>query len=181
MLPLIPLLSIAGSVGGSIFANAQSKKINDQMTGLIDQREGDIQSYFGKQLNTPYLQTAEAQAAIQKMNLQNDRMLEARQNNAISGGATAEAQNALKGKLQENTSGLLGQLAGYGTQRADQMGAQYQDAMQNIYNMRAGQNQQQQASVQNFGQNVGSAMGGVMDAWGQGAFKEWGNLWKKKE
>lgn len=168
----IPLATLGAQGILNLLAQRGAARANQKQMELLNQREGDLSVYFGKELNTPFLQTEEAQAILSQINDNYKQSLDNMEANAITGGATAEAKTAAKGEMQDNHSRVLSQLAGYGTQRKDRLAGQYQGLLSDIYNKKFALGQQEGQSWMNYMGNINDAAGNMLYAWGEGGFED---------
>ena len=110
-------LNITASALGSYYANKRKQEAEKAYQDSVNKEINDLNA----DINTNYLDTAEAQNAIRKMTDANTETLRQLNTDAIRGGATDEAKVAMASKLTHNSAGLVGDLAAVGERRKDRL------------------------------------------------------------
>lgn len=103
---------VAGGIGSAI-ANRRKRKAEEAYQSAMENEIAGLNA----DINTNFLDTAEAQNAMRKMTDSNTETLRQLNTEAIRGGATDEAKVAMASKLTRNTASLTGDLAAVGEQR----------------------------------------------------------------
>lgn len=170
------------SVIGSLIGTLGSARANRNITGQINKRQSELQTWYDREYNTNYLDTEEAKSTIQILRDQlKEQMKKVDQSNVIRG-ASDEARVATAERLNKGLGQNITQLAGYGTRYKDMIRREYQGLKQNldILQLENLQNKSQQWS--NLSNNAMKAGVGFAEAAGKGAFDKWddkiANWWK---
>lgn len=157
-------LNIVANGIGTAIANKRKREAEEAYKAAIDAEIADIDS----EINTNYLDRADAQNALRKMTDANTETLRQLNTDAIRGGATDEAKVAMANRLTKNTATLTGNLAA--------AGEQHKDALRNQKrSLRLGQatHTYQQNSdtsgIENIMATVGNAANAIASAWGTSA------------
>lgn len=100
---------------GSWLANKRQKKANEALDAHYDNRIGEL----NREINSNYLDRADAQNALRKVTDSNNETLRQLNTGAIRGGATDEAKVAMASQLNKRTADVVGDLAAIGEQRKD--------------------------------------------------------------
>ena len=170
---------------GSLYGGPKSAQSNNAIDSKLAGQRSELQTWYDKEYNQDYMDTAEAKSTLQVLrNQMGQRMKAVDQNNAIRG-ASDEARVATADKLQQGYSNAATQLAGYGTRKKEYANRLYQSLLQ-------GQNAQELGQMQNKAQNwsnfLNNAYGmgvGAAQAGGDGAFEDLDNsltgLFKKNK
>jgi hypothetical protein len=107
--------SLATNVIGSHIANKRKaeaeKAYQDSVNDQIDE--------LNTQINSDYLQSAEAQNALRKVTDSNTEAMRQLNTDAIRGGASDEAKIAMANKLSKGTADVVGDLAALGERKKD--------------------------------------------------------------
>ena len=107
--------SLATNVIGSHIANKRKaeaeKAYRDSVNDQIDE--------LNAQINSDYLQSAEAQNALRKVTDSNTEAMRQLNTDAIRGGASDEAKIAMANKLSKGTADVVGDLAALGERKKD--------------------------------------------------------------
>jgi len=168
---MIGALVTAGlGTAANIWGQYQANKAAGKAEAYNKQRMNDVGSWFNKEYYKNYLDTDAARSGLSRLNTQFKDASKSLANQAVAGGSTPEAVIAQSGQNQKSYADAVTGLVGAGDQRKDQLNYQYQGMMQplqaNQANILAGKvNQWNQ-----FGQNVSSASGNILNAWANGAF-----------
>lgn len=161
-------------VAGNIFGQFQANKAMKKSDAYNKQRMNDVGSWFNKEYYKNYLDTDAARSGLSRLQTQFKDASKGLANQAIAGGATPESVIAQSGQMNKTYADAVTGLVGAGDQRKDMIKSQEQQMMQpleaNQANILAGKvNQWGQ-----FGQNVNSASGNILNAWANGAFDKKG-------
>lgn len=134
---IIPLLTTLITTAATLYAQDESnkqaakqrKRYENQLQGRVD----DLNEWFNREYYRDFLDTDIARSSIRGLMQQQDRQLEAINNAAAQGGATAESNIAAKGKLNEGFADAIARLLGYGTQYKNDLRSQYDYRLQSLY------------------------------------------------
>ena len=108
-------ISIAASAIGSHFANKKKAEAEEAYQKGINQEIRRI----NKELDSNYLDSAEAQNALRKLTNSNKETLRQLNTDAIRGGASEEAKVAMASKLTQGTADVVGDLAVVGERKKE--------------------------------------------------------------
>jgi len=128
--PIRTLLGSGGPLG--IFGNmigSQYEKAgawNQEAMDANQQGMDDLSTMFKRESSTPFFQTEAGASGLQQLRRVLSDTLGAGQNNAVTGGATQEAQLAGRGEATQQYGDAVSKLTGYGTNRKDQLNRDYQ-------------------------------------------------------
>lgn len=107
--------SLATNVIGSHIANKRKAEAEKAYRDSVNDQIDELNS----QINSDYLDSAEARNAIRRVTDSNTESLRRLNTEAIRGGATDEAKVAMASKLTKNTADVVGDLAAIGERRKD--------------------------------------------------------------
>lgn len=171
------LLNIGSSIWGANKARQEQQKANQKMNQYYDRRLSDLDSFFNKEYYTDYLNTKRGKHLVNTYQDKMDEMLDKNEQNAVSSGATAEAEVAAKDEAQENYSNFVSDISSKAAERKRQLKRNYRRQKNNLLGQKAKFNYQTQANkAQNWsglGQNIASALSGLTTASAEGAFDDW--------
>lgn len=168
---MIGALVTAGiGTAANIYGQFQANKAAKKSEAYNKQRMNDVGAWFNKEYYGNYLDSNAARAGLSRLQTQFKDASKSQANMAVAGGSTAEAVIAQSGQNQKSYADAVTGLVGAGDARKDHTMYQYQGMMQpleaNQANILAGKaNQWNQ-----FGQNVSSASGNILNSWANGAF-----------
>lgn len=108
-------ISVASNAIGSAIANRRKRKAEEEYQKAMGQQMAQLDD----EINSNYLDGAEAQNALRKQTNANKETLRQLNTSAIRGGATDEAKVAMASKLNQSTADLVGDLAVVGEQKKD--------------------------------------------------------------
>lgn len=108
-------ISVASNAIGSAIANRRKRKAEEEYQKAVGQQMAQLDN----EINSNYLDSAEAQNALRKQTNANQETLRQLNTSAIRGGATDEAKVAMASKLNQSTADLVGDLAVVGEQKKD--------------------------------------------------------------
>ena len=160
-------VGLASGAFGAIKANNARK----QQERYLNDQEKKNQEWYNRNYYQNYLDTAEAQAAMKRVEDTMKRNNEQTEATAAIMGATPEAVLAQKQANQEQLGNMATGLAAQATQRKAQVDAVNLQSQQNILNARMGQAQANEAGasqVMNGGLGmIGTALqgSGMLDKW----------------
>ncbi len=161
------------SAFSTLIGSLKSAQANQAITGQINNRQSELDTWYGKEYNQNYLDTDEAKSTVQLLrNMVQQNMKKVDQNNAIKG-ASDEARVATADKLNTSVGNNLTQLAGYGTRYKDSIRREYQGLKQNLDNLEL---QNLMNKSQQFSNLMGNSLNagiGFAEAGGSGAFDDW--------
>lgn len=172
------ITSAAAGIGGGIFAKNQEAKRRRSMNQWIDQQSAEAKSYFDRESNTDYVDTAEGSSAVQglrKMLRENNNRVD---NSSIQTGATHESKLAAKEQANDTLASGMSQIAALGGQRKNNLRQQYLTQKANLDGLKY----QSMGAAANASGNVASNLFGMgtqaLSSFGaDGGFK---GLFKKK-
>jgi hypothetical protein len=154
-------LNIVANGIGTAIANKRKREAEEAYKKTIDKEIADIDA----ELNSNYLDRADAQNALRKMTDAKTETLRQLNTEAIRGGATDEAKVAMANKLTRNVASLTGDLAAAGERHKDALRGQ----KRNLRLGMAGHTYQQNADtsgIETIMASVGSAANSIASAWG---------------
>jgi hypothetical protein len=108
-------ISVASNAIGSAIANRRKRRAEEEYQKAMGQQMAQLDN----EINSNYLDSAEAQNALRKQTNANQETLRQLNTSAIRGGATDEAKVAMASKLNQSTADLVGDLAVVGEQKKD--------------------------------------------------------------
>lgn len=172
------------SAASSLFGSLKSAQANKRMDNQLQRRQSELQSWYDKEYNTNYLDTAEAKGTLRVLsNNMKESMQKVDQGNAIQG-ASDEARVATADKAQRRYGDTVARIAGHGTQYKDAIRREYAGRKMNLDALQAQNLQQKSANWSNFANNALSAGVGFAEAGGSGSFDKWdgklGSLFRKQ-
>lgn len=160
---IVPTIMAIGSglasIYGAIQGNINRKKAED----LYEKQFTEAKEYRDREMANDYLQRADSQAVLRRVEQNNQEYLDALENDAIRSGATAEAKVAAASRAQKNYADVAAELAAQGQQRKDAIDANWQQQKTQRDNMRIA-NLTDTSAIQNMVQGMGaaaSAMGSI--------------------
>jgi hypothetical protein len=173
-----------GSVVSGLFGTIGSARANNKIDEQLRRRRSELDTWYDKEYNTPFLDTTQGKSAIQTLRTQYDDMMKkTAQNNAISG-ASDEMKVATADKAQRGYADSINKIAGYGTEYQDAIRREYTGQKIGLDNLEA---QNLQGKSQNWSNLMSNAMNagiGFAQADADGAFKDWdkklSSLFKRK-
>lgn len=154
---------VAGAIGTSV-ANKKKAAAEKEYQNAMNKEMSDID----KQINSNFLDRADAQNAIRKMTDSNTESLRQLNTDAIRGGATDEAKVAMASKLTKNTASLVGDLAAVGEQHKDSLRNQKRNLRLGLINHEYGVNSDT-SGIERIVASVGSAANSLGSAIGSGS------------
>jgi len=168
------LLSAGVSGIGSLIGGSQSAKANAETDRYVSGMKAKNDAWYNKNYNTNYLDTDEAKSSIR---IWLDQMKENNEASASSGaitGSTAEKNVALKGEQNKGFASALTRLAGYGTQRKQNIENQYMNKDSQIDQVKLGLLSGKSQNGTQFSQNASGVaqsmlLAGMMGEGGGGA------------
>lgn len=166
---IIPLITTALSLGAQAFGASQSAKANNKADSYLQSRINSLEGDYASDYYKNFLDTEAARSTMNRLQSQYAEMAKNIKGSSAAG-STAEAEIAEKDNIQKRYADAVSNLAGMGTQYKDNLRARYQANKANLQNQQFGLLQQKAQKWDNFGQNVGNAAGGIMSAFGMGAF-----------
>ena len=170
---MIGALLAAGSSLASWYGSKKSAQANRNIDNDLARRNRDLDTWYNREYNTPYLDTNEGKSTIQI--LRDDyikRMKKVDQGNAIKG-ASDEMAVATADAGQQNFANNVTRLAGYGTQRQDQIGREYRGMKYNLDNLGMQNLQKKAQNWETFMDNASNAQQGFLKADAAGVFDKW--------
>lgn len=174
--------AILGTVGGlasGIFGGIKSAKAAKEQQRLIDEQESKNNAWYNRNYYQNYMDSAEAQAAMKRVENTLKKQNQEARATAVVTGATPEAAIAQQQANNEILDETATSLAAQATARKAQVEAIDQQNQNNIFQARVGQ-----ASAEEKGgaELMGAGLGMVKDAL---SMVDWdktklGNIFKKK-
>lgn len=166
---IVPLITTALSLGAQAFGANQSAQANNKADSYLQSRLNSLESDYASDYYKNFLDTEAARSTMNRLQSQYAEMAKNIKGSSAAG-STAEAEIAEKDNIQKRYADAVSNLAGMGTQYKDNIRARYLANKANLQNQQFGLLQQKAQKWDNFGQNVGSATSGILNAWGMGAF-----------
>lgn len=108
-------ISLVASGIGTYFANKKKREAQEEYEAHMDEQLNDI----NREINTNYLDRADARNAIRKVTDSNTEALRQLNTDAIRGGATDEAKVAMASQLNKRTAEVVGDLSAMGERHKD--------------------------------------------------------------
>lgn len=172
------ILGIA-SLAASAYGMAKSAQANKAIDKQIAGQESELDTWYNKEYNQSYLDSAEAKSAITILRNQiREQMKKVDQNNAITG-ASNERRVATADKLNQGYQDAVSRIAGYGTRYKDSVRRQYMYGKMGINNLELSNLQGKSQNWSNLTGNAMSTAGGMFEADAKGAFSKWDDSIKK--
>lgn len=146
---------------GAAIGNKRKREAEEAYQEGINQ---EIEA-INQELNSDYLDSAEARNALRKLTNANKETLRQLNTDAIRGGATEEAKVAMASKLNQGTADVMGDLAAVGERKKEGLRQQKR-------NIRLGKLQHQYATdsdtsgIDNITKTIGDAANSLGAAWG---------------
>ena len=166
----IPYVGTGLQVLGNIYGQFQANKAQKQYDGFIKQRQNDLNAKLNTSQNQNYLDTDSARSALEQVRKNMVESRKATTNAAIQGGATPEAVIATEGNLNDKYQNAIGSIVSQGEQLKQRDKYMYEGMGQTLDNAQANSLAGKVNQWGQFGQNVGGAASGIMNAWANGAF-----------
>lgn len=154
-------ISILGNTIGAALGNKRKREAEEAYQKGINQEISRI----NKELDSNYLDSAEAQNALRKLTNSNKETLRQLNTDAIRGGASEEAKVAMASKLNQGTADVVGDLAVVGERKKEGLRQQKR-------NIRLGMLQHQYATdsdtsgIDNITKTISDAANSLGTAWG---------------
>lgn len=172
-------ISVASNAIGSAIANRRKRKAEEEYQKAMGQQMAQLDN----EINSNYLDSAEAQNALHKQTNANKETLRQLNTSAIRGGATDEAKVAMASKLNQSTADLVGDLAVVGEQKKDLLRQQKRELeLANIGHQYALGSDT--SGIDTLTSSISSAAGSLGTALSDGGIndvaKNLGNKWKNK-
>lgn len=153
---IVPTIMAIGSglasIYGAIQGNINRKKAED----LYEKQFTEAKEYRDREMAGDYLQRADSQAVLRRVEQNNQEYLDALENDAIRSGGTAEAKVAAARKAQDAYADVAAELAAQGQQHKDAIDANYQQQKAQRDNMRIA-NLTDTSAIQNMVTGMGQA------------------------
>jgi hypothetical protein len=162
---IVPIASALTGLAGNVVSQIGSAKVARKRKGNIQELADQARSRYQRGYYGDYLDTKLARDTLRRANDRIKKSLMSYADNAVAGGATAEAQAAQKGEIQQGYNDVVSQLARMGTRRRDQIARQYYNNLRDITQMKDSYLQQRQRSYGNIGKNAMTAAGSMLQAW----------------
>lgn len=162
------ITSLAG-LGAQAYGLAQSAKENNKADSYLQSRMNSLDSRFATDYYQNFLDTEAARSTMNRLQSQFREQADNIRGQAAAG-STAEAEIAAKDNIQKRYADAISNLAGMGTQYKDNIRARYDANRSALEGQQYSNLQQKAAKWDTFGQNVGNATDGILQAWGLGAF-----------
>lgn len=160
---IVPTIMAIGSGLASIYGAIQGNINRKQAEDLYEKQFTEAKKYRDREMAGDYLQRADSQAVLRRVEKNNQEYLDALENDAIRSGATAEAKVAAARKAQDAYADVVAELAAQGQQHKDAIDANWQQQKAQRDNMRIA-NLTDTSAIQNMVQGLGaaaSAMGSI--------------------
>jgi hypothetical protein len=122
-----PLGSMAWMYGKGIKNNYdKAGEWNQKAEDTVNNQISDLGSWYKRESGTSFLQTEQAASALEQLKRTLSETLIGQNNNAVTGGATFENQLSGRKAATQQYGDAVNKLVGYGTERKDQLGRDYQ-------------------------------------------------------
>lgn len=154
-------VSILSNTIGAAMGNKRKREAEEAYQEGINR---EIEA-INQELNSDYLDSAEARNALRKLTNSNKETLRQLNTDAIRGGATEEAKVAMASKLNQGTADVMGDLAAVGERKKEGLRQQKR-------NIRLGKLQHQYAidsdtsGIDNITKTISDAANSLGTAWG---------------
>ena len=166
------ILAVA-SLAANAFGAKKSAQANKAIERQIANRESELETWYNKEYNQSYLDSAESKSAVTILRNQiREQMKKVDQNNAITG-ASDERRVATADKANQHYQDLISKLAGYGTRYKDSLRREYMYGKTGIENLELANLQGKSQNWSNLMSNASNVAGGAAEAEAGGAFKKW--------
>jgi hypothetical protein len=163
-----------GSTLAGLWGQLQSARANKATDELLRTRQSELENWYNREYNTPYLDTSAGQSAMRSLRTYyGDAMKKVNQQSAIAG-ASDEARIATGDRVQRGMAEYINRLAGYGTQYRDAIRREHTMRQSNLDNLQMQRQAQQDQNWQNFMRNTAQLAGAGIEAEGMGAFDGYG-------
>jgi hypothetical protein len=158
---MIGTILALGSTLASRYGSYKSAQANKNIDNDLARRNRDLDTWYNREYNTPYLDTIEGKSTIQILRDNYlERMKKVNQGNAIKG-ASDEMAVATADAGQRNFANNVTRLAGYGTQRQDQIGREYRGTKYNLESLGMQNLQKKAQNWETFINNADNAQQGL--------------------
>lgn len=152
-------LSAAQNVYGGI-KNAQAVKEKERE---VENYQTDLDAWYDKNYNQDFLSTNVGKAALERTREQMFDKNKQADNAKVVTGATNEAGLAAKTKNNDMFSDTVNKLAAMGTARQDRVDSINRQQKLGLFNTKMGMHDDDIASAQQFQENSGEQLSGIMD------------------
>lgn len=154
-LALGPLGGLAGFYGQGIKKQYdKAGQWNDKAEATVNNQISDLGSWYKKEAGTSFLNTEAAASAMEQLKRTLAETLTAQNNNAVTGGATQEAQLAGRKVATTQYGDAVNKLVGYQTDRKDQLGRDYQYRLSQWLQAKLNQQNQRAQNYTTAGENL---------------------------
>lgn len=170
-LPLLLPLILGGAAGlGKIASGISAGNAAAKAEANLKARRDKAERQYLHDKNTDFLDTATAKSTLSALRKQNDRQMEANNNNSIRQGASDEAKVAMAGQLNENYADAASRLAGFGTQYKQQIEDRHLRRLDSLDDALYNSQLNKPSALGMIGDAFGTLGGSALSAYGQGAF-----------
>lgn len=163
------IIGAAGGLASGLFGGLKSSKAAKEQEKLINEQERKNDAWYNRNYYQNYLDSAEAQAAMKRVENTLKKQNQEARATAVVTGATPEAAVAQQQANNEILDNVTTNLAAQGTARKANVDAINQQNENNIMNMRIAQNQATEKGNAQLMDNglgiIGSALS--MQDWGK--------------
>ena len=154
----LPLAAQALATGVGL---AGSAALNKRISGLMAQRQSDINSLFNRDYAQGFTDTEIGASMLRKIRDSYDMQVNQGDQSWASTGATSEAKIAARDKASQTYNDAVNRLAGYGTSYRDSLMRDYQARMDNLFQQQIGLQSGKAQSYANIIANAGQLGGGL--------------------
>ena len=153
-------ISPIGSVIYGAIKNANAVKDKEE---TIEDYKTDLDAWYDKNYNQDFLSTNVGKAALERTREQMFDQNKQADNAKVVTGATNEASLAAKTKNNDMFSDTVNKLAAMGTARQDRVDSINRQQKLGLFNTKMGMHDDDIASAQQFQENSGEQLSGIMD------------------
>lgn len=154
-------ISVATSAIGAAIGNARKRKARE----ALEKSQQEQLEELNAEINSDYLNSAEASNAIRKVTEANEEALRQLKTNAIRSGATEEAKVAMASQLGKQTAGVVGDLSAIGERRKNAL-KQERRSLKGGYAAQAYALDSDTSGIDSVVSAIGSAAQSIGNAWG---------------
>jgi hypothetical protein len=153
-------ISVAASAIGAAIGNARRRKARE----ALEKSQQEQLEELNAEINSDYLNSAEASNAIRKVTEANEESLRQLNTDAIRSGATEEAKVAMASQLGKQTAGVVGDLSAIGERRKNAL-KQERRYLKGGYAEQAYALDSDTSGIDSLMSTIGSAAQSIGNAW----------------
>ena len=159
-------LPLAAQLAGTALSLAGSANDNNKLNSMIADKERSINTLFNNEMSTDFSETEMGASHIRSLQDIYQKQVKQADQSLASTGATSEAKIAARDSAADNYTEGLNKLTAYGTSYREGLRRDYQNQLNQIFNLQLQQQQGRQATwgalMQNAGQ-LGEGLAGLFD------------------